>query len=354
MARMGRKRKNNGLGLPPRVYAKHGAFYYVHPDNKWERLGTDLAAAIAEGQRRNGGQGYGTMKWWYGEFLEHCRKRVGKPKSQRGISERTYKDYSQAKERLDIAFGHMMPASIRPDHIGAYLEEGAEAGRPVRANREKAALSACFSWLMLKPEADVLANPCIGVRRNPEDSRDRYVEDAEYAAVYGHATRSVRVMMDLVYRTLQRPDDVMRWSAANLTVRGGRRVITTVQSKTKKRLEIAVSPEIDAALESVGVRPGQKVVALRQPFVRRLDGDAYTYDGLSSNLKHAIEKAGVPTFGFQDLKAKGATDMFLAGVPIALISALCGHKSIRTTEIYIKRRLRSVVEPNAVALSNIQ
>lgn len=354
MAAMGRKRKDNSLGLPPRVYFKHGAFYYVLRDGTWDRLGTDLAAAIAEGKRRNEGTHYGTMKWWYAEFLAHCQRRVGKPKSQRGISQRTYDDYKAAQERLDAYFGDMIPPDVLPEDVGGYLEEGAEAGRPVRANREKAALSACFSWLMLQSEAGVRINPCRGVRRNPEEARDRYVEDAEYRAVHAAAGRSVRIMMGLVYRTLQRPDDVMRWSAANLGMRDGRRVLRLSQSKTATALEIAINPEIEEILADIGVVPGQKVVALHQPFVHRLDGRAYTYDGLCANLKHAQEKAKVESFGFQDLKAKGATDMYLAGVPIAEISALCGHKSIKTTEIYIKRRLRGVVEPNAVPLSNIQ
>lgn len=354
MAVMGRKRKDQGLGLPPRVYLKHGAFYYVDRAGKWHRLGTDMAAAIAEGNRRNGAVDFGTMRWWYGAFLDHCRGRVGKPKAQRGISQRTLDDYAGAAEHLLAFFGDMAPEAILPEDVAAYLDEGLEAGRPVRANREKAALSACFSWLVRNPESPVTTNPCLGIRRNREESRDRYVEDDEYRAVWACASRSVRAMMDLVYRTLQRPDDVMRWSPANLAKRDGKRVIVTVQSKTNKRLEILVSPEIEAILASVGVDLERKVVALRQPFVRRLDGKPYTYDGLCANLKHAIEKAGVATFGFQDLKAKGATDMFLAAVPIAHISALCGHKSIRTTEIYVKRRARGAVAPNAVALSNIQ
>ena len=36
---MGRRRKTD-TGLEPRVYLNHGAYYYVHPSGKWERLGT--------------------------------------------------------------------------------------------------------------------------------------------------------------------------------------------------------------------------------------------------------------------------------------------------------------------------
>jgi len=55
-------------------------------------------------------------------------------------------------------------------------------------------------------------------------------------------------------------------------------------------------------------------------------------------------------FGFYDLKGKGATDMWLANVPLTEIQVLCGHESVRTTEIYVKSRWRGTVSPNKTAL----
>ena len=43
---MARPRKHN-RDLPVRCYRRHGAIYYVSPDGKWHRLGTDLEAALA-------------------------------------------------------------------------------------------------------------------------------------------------------------------------------------------------------------------------------------------------------------------------------------------------------------------
>ena len=36
---MGRIRKSR-KDLPPRVYVKHNAYYYVFPNGKWQRLAT--------------------------------------------------------------------------------------------------------------------------------------------------------------------------------------------------------------------------------------------------------------------------------------------------------------------------
>ena len=72
--------------------------------------------------------------------------------------------------------------------------------------------------------------------------------------------------------------------------------------------------------------------------------------------KRAIAKANVErvktdqqkisSFGFRDLKGKGATDMWLNGVPIEQIQLLCGHEDKTTTEQYIKQRWRETAQPN--------
>jgi integrase len=61
----------------------------------------------------------------------------------------------------------------------------------------------------------------------------------------------------------------------------------------------------------------------------------------------------IASFGFRDLKGKGATDMyFIAKAPIEQIQQLLGHASKNTTEIYIKQRWRETAEPNMVAMGS--
>ena len=55
-------------------------------------------------------------------------------------------------------------------------------------------------------------------------------------------------------------------------------------------------------------------------------------------------------WGYYDMKGKGATDMWLAGVPLTLVQVLCGHDSVTTTEKYVKARWRGIVAPNQVAI----
>jgi integrase len=67
--------------------------------------------------------------------------------------------------------------------------------------------------------------------------------------------------------------------------------------------------------------------------------------------RRACGRPLIKSFGYRDLKGKGATDMWLAKVPIEQIQALLGHANKTTTEIYIKQRWQVAVAPNMVTMA---
>ena len=348
MATMGRKRANNPLNLPDRVYAKHGAFYYVHRDNRWEKIGTDIKEAKRIGNLYNDpDEVFGTMAYYLDSFILHCQKR-----NERGqLADLTLRDYTKNIEPLKLFFGKMQPEHIEPKHIGQYLDLGVEMDRAVRANREKACLSACFTWLIRMGETSVKINPCIGVKRNRETKRTRYVTHEEYEAVRAVAPKQLRAVLDLIYRTLQRPDDIITWTHGNLiskTEADGtvKRIIRTTPNKTESRTGITIDIEITPQIEQI-LKDLRGDVIKFGTLIQNGQGKPYTYDGLTTMLTRAIAKAGVPSFGMRDLKGKGATDMFyIEKKDLREIQALCGHASIKTTEIYIKKHWTETITPN--------
>jgi integrase len=182
-----------------------------------------------------------------------------------------------------------------------------------------------LSWMLRTNQGSLKLNPCMrasGVRRNSETVRERYVTHEEYQVVYDASTRSVRLMMELVYRTLQRPEvDVLAWTPANVQHKGSEKVLRFVQSKTGRRIDIALVSQLQLLVDqAIGLVP-----VLHQPIVHNLKGKA-----------------------FRDLKGKGATDMWLAGLPIERIQLLCGHKTKSTTEKYIKARWTETATPNTL------
>jgi integrase len=354
---MGRKRSDSSQGLEgTRLYLRSGSFYYVHRDiNRWENVGKDLAAAKKRAEHYNDPAGtFGLIAWFLDQFIIECEARA-KVKS---LSPRTVDDYRETLPPLKAFFGTMIPSDIKPSHVMAYLDLGVKLDRGTRANRERATLSACLSWMLRTDQGSLIVNPCMrasGVRRNPENQRERYVTDAEYWGVYDHSPLQVQLMMELIYRTLQRPEvDIPSWTQANIKRKGEERVLRFVQGKTGQKMDIGIVGVLDDLLN----RAMGAVPVLHQPLIHTRRGEDYTYGGISSMLKRAQAKArkaipalkDMPSFGFRDLKGKGATDMWLAGSPIEQIQQLCGHKTKTTTEKYIKARWSQTVAPNSIVI----
>lgn len=358
---MGRKRKDGDpLGLAgTRLSFRHGAFYYRHRDGRWERVGTDVAAAKSRaGLFNDPGGVYGTVGYWLDMFLVDCEARV----KAKDLAERTLSDYTKDVKELKVFFGAMLPEHIEPLHVQQYLDLGKENERPVRANRERACLSSCLSWLIRTGKTTMKVNPCMqqsGVKGNAESKRDRYVTHDEYREVHAAAGTQVRLLMDLTYRTLQRPEsDIIGWTPAVLArdPRTQKRVLHFKQGKTGAWLKIAMTPDLEQLITRAMGDPPR----IDQTLVHTLKGHKYTYTGIMSMLTKAIGKVNavrlkakkplISAFGYRDLKGKGATDMWLSGVPIEQIQALCGHADKSTTEKYIKARWHDAAMPNIVAM----
>lgn len=341
---MGRPRKDAGQGLPERVYLKSGRFYYVHAQgNRWEGLGCDLTIAKQKAAELSKGEPItGTMgKWlltWHVELDSQVK--AGH------LSDRTRKDYVKDTKLLTEFFGEMYPKDIQVRHITDYLEIGRDVGRPIRANREKAALSSCMTWMVSHGHGKMPENPCLKSPRNPEKPRDRYITDDEYYKVFDLASAPVRAWMILIYRTLQRPEDVLSWTQNNIVEKNGIRVLEFRQGKTGKQLSIILNKEMEDAISAM--KAAREVDGL--PLIHAKDGSRYTAMGLSSMFRRHVVAAGIVDYALYDHKSKGATDMYAAGVPIETISTLCAHDSVTTTEIYIKNHTRNPINANAVVI----
>jgi hypothetical protein len=160
-------------------------------------------------------------------------------------------------------------------------------------------------------------------------------------------------MMELVYRTLQRPQvDVLAVDAEPTSSnKGDGACCTSAEQDRHKLIDIGSHGELGEMVR----RPSARCRSCTSRSSTALDGEAYTYDG---HVRDAEARAGegakvpadMPSFGFRDLKGKGATDMWLAGEPIERIQLLCGHASKTTTEIYIKARWRETAAPNSLVI----
>ena len=122
------------------------------------------------------------------------------------LSPRTLLEYSKQLaegKRLDRYFGKKNLGSIKSHEIQSYLD----TGKRYQSNREIATLSQMIGWAVNRGHLD--SNPCLGVKRNRELARDRYVTDSEFAIVYEAQPQPVKDLMMMIYLTGLRPGDAL-------------------------------------------------------------------------------------------------------------------------------------------------
>ena len=226
-------------------------------------------------------------------------------------------------QRLESVFGDAPPTGIRPIHIYKYLDRRP----PVTGNRELSLLSdvmrKAIRWGALE------GNPCIGIERNKETPRKRYVTDDEFWDVWELASPVVRLAMELDLMLGLRPGDLLSLNRHHLKENG----ILIETSKTGQALLFAWTDELVEAvdrakrLRSIGsfyLLPTQ-------------NGQRYTVDGFRQIWRRVMlkyEARGGIRFQFRDLRAKSGSD-HESGEHL-------GHQSKTTLDRVYKRKPRAV------------
>lgn len=324
---MGRRRKNN-FNLPPRMYLKHGAYYYVSRENKWIRLSDDKAIAFAkwaeiEGETPSESGSNKPIAGSMDALIDKYMIEIAPKKAKA-----TYIGNLMEANNLKKVFGKMLVLDVRPTHIAKYLDiRGIKA--PIRANREISLLSHMFSYAMRWGQID--RNPCLGVAKHSEKGRDRYITDNEFELVKNIASDLIAIVMDFAYITAMRRGDILKLRLDQITDEG----IWIKQSKTGAKQLYEWS---NGLIEVVG-----RAKALKRPisglylFCTR-QGQPYSDTGFKAMWNRVQIKwaeSGGERFTFHDIRAKALTDAKRLGLDA---QSLAGHSTSAMTEHYIKQR----------------
>ena len=230
--------------------------------------------------------------------------------------------YELAAKYLKDAFRDFEPRQVLPRHVASVKVD--LSNTPNQANRVVSFLRQVFVYALEWGEVD--SNPCIGIRRHSERKRSRYITDEEYDAIYAHAPERLQVIMDLLYLTGQRVNDVLSIQWADVGEAG----ITFQPSKTKAstgaRVLVKTSPGLAAAL---------KRCTGRRYLIEGRWGSKVDYRSVVEQWRAACEKAGIPDAQLRDLRAKSLTDAKAQGLDP---TALAAHHSAAMTARYIRRR----------------
>lgn len=297
---MGRKRKEADLWLPDKVYRGKSAYEYRPTKGVCIRLcALDSEKRVVIRRHADEYERFHTNKGTIKELSTLFFESTQFAK----LSANTQKDYKKYWKALEPVFGKMDASKLTTPQVRQYMDIKGKTSE-VTANRHLSYLSKIYTWGFER--GHVTNHPCKGVSRFKEAPRERYIEDAEYQAVYNHACVAVKVAMEISYLCAARQADVIKLTKGQLREDG----IYIKQGKTGKAQIKAWSPRLRAAIklaESIEAKNGSIYVIPTQ------SGTAYTSDGFRSMWHDAREDARTETgqkldFTFHDIKAKGISD----------------------------------------------
>lgn len=313
---MGRRRTRNKQ-LPPLMIERAGRYYY---GRNQVALGADFPSALRRYAELH------AVDLAAPTFADVAAQYLARGTAH--LAPKTMREYARQLPRLVRWIGGRPLGSVTPMMVRRWLTE---RGNTVAATREKALLSAVYSYARGAGFYDG-PNPCAGIR-GKGSRRNRYVTDAELAAVIEKADTMLADFLELAYLTAQRPSDVLKMTRAD--ARDGALWVT--QAKTGAKVRIAIVGPLEALLARLlTVRSGVESLYL----VRDESGQRLTLSALRKRFWKA-RAAASGDWQLRDLRAKAASDAETA----KNAQALLGHAAASTTDRYIRRVAGQVATP---------
>lgn len=311
--------------LPACVYRKHGAYYLVQR-GRWVRLGdTEAEALRAYADRRETG----------GELMPDLLVRW---LNDAETADKTRRTYAVIVRQLSSIMAEFRPGQVTARDIMAILHH--HRAKAATANHMRTVLINALEYAFR--EQIVERNVARDVRPLKTKTRDRYITDAEFAAIYAKATPTLRSIMDLCYLTGQRIGDILAIRHTDLGGDG----IAFKQQKTGHRMIVQWSLDLEAAV----ARAKTLHASLRgMTLLHTRHGKPFSYNTVRTLWDRATASAGVEDAHLHDLRAKAATDAKKQGKDS---KALLGHASESSHLRYLRSRETAVAAPVDFRQSN--
>lgn len=307
------------------MHFKHGAYYFVK-GNKWHPLGKEYGPALVKyGELVGVPQVVRTVRDALLAYIEHAKTRPDP------IAKATVEGYTYSMANLCAVFGKMPLADIEQPMVYRYVTEKGT----VQANRDKALLSAAFSYAR-NMGAFIGADPTKGLEaRNKETPRGRYVEDAELSRLVAEASPKVATIARFIALTGMRQSDALRVRMADMDDEG----VHYTAGKNGARRVVLWSEELREVVEQARTlwrRFGREWLFESRPRGKHHGKPIgpYTPSGLRALWRPVRAKAGLSDVRLHDLRAKAGSDAETQGEAQALL----GHADGKVTARHYRRK----------------
>jgi len=258
------------------------------------------------------------------------------------LKAKTQKDYESHLSSIvntvveGKALGVYHNKSIKVRHLTAAYEQWLQSG--VRsANYRKSILSTCWKHSM---RYDVMVHDPVALVKTQKTDRRTVMWTREYVkrfldqAYSDFKYRSIGLIVHMAYEWGQRVGDMrlLKWEALDLTECR----LDIRQSKRGAEVHLPISKNLCQMLQAQQKDFGfQEFVA---PRVKPRSGAFTPYDleEISPNINTLLDKANLPReLTAMDLRRTAVTEMLEAGVDIAGIRQVTGHKNMQSVVPYM-------------------
>lgn len=335
---MNARRRTIPDGLPNRVYAKSGSYYWYPKGGSWIKLCRIedgelrmLERLAAERRKLESMTGLGNVPALVDEYV----------KEKRG--EHREKNWPNYGNYVKNGFADVNIDQVDNAFVVEFLRLNWKDKLPMQRVM-RSFMTGFFQWCR-ENRYYAGENPCNGIRMKKPKSRDVYITDAHFSAIRAELADSPMILclVDLCYLTAQRSTEIraLRWKKEgddSSWVDRENGVIHFVPSKTRDSSGISIdwpiTPEIDAVLETargLGKVKGQFVL-------HTLRGTAIDSANALRVWRKVCDRLELPQYTIKDIRAKALTDAALAGYDVEALKEAAAHTDSKTTEIYLKQR----------------
>lgn len=324
------KRKKNGS--PERFTI--GRFPEITPEQVKDMAG-EVALSLRKGNSiKSTGRNETTLGELFDDFLKNRRNRRGAH-----LSEKTKQNYQNDFDRYFDKLAKKKLSEVKESTL-AKLHSTIGKTAPYGANRALALISSLYSYATDR-KLFTGPNPASGIKKFPEDSRDRFLQSDElprfFQALAEEDNETMRDFFLLSLLTGARRSNVlaMQWKDVNLD-RGEWRLLTT---KNGTPQTVTLSPEAIDVLRN------------RKPAESHPEASVFVFpgDGATGHLaepkkgwKRILDRAGISDLRIHDLRRTLGSWQAKTGASLSIIGKSLNHKNTSTTAIYARLDLDPV------------
>lgn len=285
---------------------------------------------------------------------------------------RTWEEDERILEKdLLPAWQNRKAVSIKRRDVIALLDEIADRGAPIAANRTLALARKIFNWAISR---DLLeSNPCLQVKPvGDEQQRDRVLTETEIRAAWkafdGMTPRLMGLMFQLRFLTAQRGGEVESMAWKDVDLEAGWWTIPSERAKNGLSHRVPLAPQAVSILKELQALSGNRPWVFPSPRKTIDDGKPVcthiaNVHKAAGRAKDAIKKElGLKpddafNFVMHDLRRTAASYMASSGVPRLTISKVLNHVEQGVTRVYDRhsydREKREALESWASRLQEI-